>query len=178
MLISVLLERQTRITVANENCKSVEEIQAIMAAKRGGGSVNNRSFTKLPEARPIGQAVTVPAGSKSSVQTNELAKMTKNQKMYAIDTLLDKYGLHPVEEMIKWIQGKQDPNVMPLTSDQRVKLLSELASYTVPKLKSVEHNVTGEVGMTIRIVKFGDAVKEDKILEAEVVDQAAKEKVA
>jgi hypothetical protein len=99
-------------------------------------------------------------------------KVSSAKKKWEIERLLEKYDLHPIEELIKMIKyghgGEQ------LTADQRIKTLDMLAGYTVPKVKSIE--VSGQVdhSITVKIVRFADVQKQVEDAKAIAIDAEVK----
>lgn len=89
-----------------------------------------------------------------SSQTARRGSRSDRLNLRAVSDVLEGYGLDPIEELAKVLTAKDvkrardgspvlDGDGKPLTEpvldmDTRVKLLTELAQYTRPKLKSVE----------------------------------------
>jgi hypothetical protein len=143
--------------------RTIPDAKAIAQAMRDLGG---KSFTKVP---PIQGNALTPAPARIGMGIKDVVParpttMTAGQKKWQIEKLLEKHDLHPIEEMILMVKEGN------LTNDQRIKLLDSLASYTVPKVKSVEVQHSGEVGITVNIVKFGDV---QDITRAPVIDVEA-----
>ena len=87
-------------------------------------------------------------------QTARRGSRSERLNLRAVSDVLENYGLDPIEELAKVLVKEEparsrdgtpivDENGKPMMKptldiDTRVKLLSELAQYTRPKLKSVE----------------------------------------
>lgn len=133
---------------------SLEEIKQRLAEKERL-KVQGISFTKLPST--LGKQPT------ATVRDNPIRK-TAHERRWELEKMLQKHDLHPLEEMILMLKG-ESRHEAPLTTDQRIKLLSELASYVVPKMKSVEHSGTLTQHMTLHIMKFDDLpLPEEKVV--------------
>lgn len=113
------------------------EIRVRLAARAAAGG----SFTKNATVHGILPPAPIAAPSKK----------LRGQRRWEIDKLLEENDLHPIQEMITLYK------IGELDTDQKISLLDKLASYTVPKLKSVE--VEGQVDhtFTLNIVKFSGA---------------------
>lgn len=74
----------------------------------------------------------------------------------ALDLIMQKHDMEPAEELVKMVMEKQDDGQWVLTNDQRIKILTDLTQYRMPKLKSVE--VAGNVNHKheIIIVRYGE----------------------
>lgn len=147
-----------RIPSAEEIAALNEERERKRAHDIVTGAPNVGGFTKRPES------LGTPAQVKDIAAPTAV---TKARKKWEIERLLEKYDLHPIEEMIKML--KYGHAGIDLTADQRLKALDMLAGYTVPKVKSIE--VSGQVdhSITVKIVRFEDIKKQAPIpIEAEV----------
>jgi hypothetical protein len=81
-------------------------------------------------------------------------RMTPNDLRDALNALFETYNFSPAEEMVQMLRDPNHPYYV-IEIPQRLKILSELQSYVMPKLKSTE--VTGEVNHkhTIVIKRYG-----------------------
>jgi hypothetical protein len=84
------------------------------------------------------------------IRESQEKRMLSPQELRAgIDLLFQKHNFHPVEELITLALDGDTP------LKERVGILKELASFVIPKVRSVE--VSGEVNHkhTVEIVRFG-----------------------
>jgi uncharacterized protein YpuA (DUF1002 family) len=81
-------------------------------------------------------------------------RMTPNDLRDALNSMFETYNFSPAEEMVQMLRDPNHPYYV-IEIPQRLKILSELQSYVMPKLKSTE--VTGEVKHkhTIVIKRYG-----------------------
>lgn len=81
-------------------------------------------------------------------------RMTPNDLRDALNSMFETYNFSPAEEMVQMLRDPSHPYYV-IEIPQRLKILSELQSYVMPKLKSTE--VTGEVKHkhTIVIKRYG-----------------------
>lgn len=132
---------------------SEDAFKAIFAAKKSGKLiVAPRSFTKQPD--------TQGNPPKEIARIDAPKKMTSSQRRWEIDKLLEEHNIHPIEEMILLL--KANGGEVPLTNDQRIKLLDILAGYTTPKVKSIEVSGGIDHTITVNIMKFEDVVSAAK----------------
>jgi hypothetical protein len=89
---------------------------------------------------------------------SKLSRSTPADLRKVMMHLFETNDFSPAEELISMALGREcrDGRTYELTADQRVRILSELNSYVMPKLRSVE--VKGEVEHKHRvvIVRYGD----------------------
>lgn len=80
--------------------------------------------------------------------------MTPSDLRDALNSMFETYNFSPAEEMVQMLQDPSHPYYVQ-EIPQRLKILTELQSYVMPKLKSTE--VTGEVKHkhTIVIKRYG-----------------------
>jgi len=125
---------------------SPDEIRAFLSA-RGGGS------QKL---------IVAGADRISKLEQDVRSLVTKGPRrttaeiQEGLDLIMQKYGMEPAEELVKMVMEKDSVGAWVLTNDQRIKILSDLVQYRMPKLKSVE--VAGNVNHKheIIIVRYGE----------------------
>ena len=83
-------------------------------------------------------------------------KMTLSEQRQSLDKILEKYGVHPVEELVRLAVSKKPDGTDELSKDQQIRIWTEIAQYQVPKLKSVEQHSQVDHTHTIIIRRFGD----------------------
>lgn len=90
-----------------------------------------------------------------SIGLQNRKRMTPQDLRDALNGLFETYNFSPAEELVMMLKNPSHPHYIQETG-MRIKVLSELQSYVMPKLKNTE--VTGEVKHkhTIVIKRFGD----------------------
>jgi hypothetical protein len=86
-------------------------------------------------------------------------KMTPQERIKTLDEICRKHGIEPAEELIRMCAERNPDGTFLLSPDQRIKILTELQQYRMPKLKSIEMQGTVDHTLTVVVKKFGD-VKE------------------
>jgi hypothetical protein len=87
-------------------------------------------------------------------------KMTPQERHKTLDEIVRKYGIEPAEELIRMCAERAENGAYILSPDQRIKILTELQQYRMPKLKSIEMQGTVDHTLTVVVKKFGDHVQE------------------
>tara|TARA_R100001163_G_C5035270_1_gene174597 strand:+ start:361 stop:786 length:426 start_codon:yes stop_codon:yes gene_type:complete len=89
---------------------------------------------------------------------------TPSEQRKALLALFSERGINPIEELLGYTKNDKVP------LKEKIALWKELASYTQPKLKSVDvqQNITGE--MKILTVDYASLKKEDLATPVEEVD--------
>lgn len=87
---------------------------------------------------------------------SQLQRKTPKDLRDALNLLFEKHDFSPAEELVEMVLETDSTGQYVLSPDQRIRILSDLQSYVMPKLKSVE--VSGEVEHkhSIVIVRYGD----------------------
>lgn len=98
-------------------------------------------------------------------------RMTPQDMRDALNGLFDQYNFSPAEELVMMLKNPNHPFYIQ-DAGTRVRVLQDLNSYVMPKLKSTE--ITGEVKHkhVIMIKRFGDdgAVQIEKAAEQKILD--------
>ncbi len=86
----------------------------------------------------------------------KLQRKTPKDLRDALNLLFEKHDFSPAEKLVEMVLETDSAGRYVLTPDQRIRVLSDLQSYVMPKLKSVE--VSGEVEHkhSITIIRYGD----------------------
>lgn len=95
-------------------------------------------------------------------------KLSPADRHRTLDQICEKYGVEPAEELIKMVMERNDDGTWRLSNDQRIKILSELQQYRMPKLKSIEVQGTVDHTLTVVVKKFGDI--EEKVVRTFDID--------
>lgn len=71
-----------------------------------------------------------------------------------LDEILKRFGVEPVEEVIKILTDRDEAGRYHLTAKDRAHLWMELMQYRMPKLRSMEHSGTVDANLTLVVMKF------------------------
>jgi hypothetical protein len=82
-------------------------------------------------------------------------RMSPDDLRDALNSLFETYNFSPAEEMVQMIKDPSHPYYVEDPA-MRLRILSELQSYVMPKLKSTEIKGTVDHKHTIVIKRFGD----------------------
>lgn len=97
-------------------------------------------------------------------ERDKLRRAVKVNKNATVRMILEELGVEPAKELIKMALEEDAKGQLALSSDQRIKIWSELLQYQQPKLKSVEHSGKVDQELTIIVKKF-DAPAEGMIVD-------------
>lgn len=85
------------------------------------------------------------------------ARRTPMELREALLSVFERDDFSPVEELYGLYKKRDDTALGHfLTADQRIKILSELTSYVLPKLRTVEHSGRVEHSHKITVLRFGE----------------------
>ena len=105
--------------------------------------------------------VPVTTEKKVEVLSAQLPTLKTPEAKKKAGEIFEKYGVEPIEELIKLATEKDDKNEHVLPHGMRVKIWSDLASYRAPKMKTIEtqSDVTHHVNVTVMRFGTGEVVK-------------------
>jgi hypothetical protein len=130
----------------------------------------HRKRMKAEEDMKVAQKELAKVEKQLSVKEQFLDMMSKAptpaQQRKALLAMFAERGINPIEELMSFTADEEVP------VKERIAIWKELASYTQPKLKSVDvqQNITGE--MKIMTVDYSAVTKAqlNEIVDAEVID--------
>jgi hypothetical protein len=147
--------------MARVRVPSPEEIQAIVDARERGVEL------AIPDARGVMQEKV----SRLERQVESLAtrgKMTAAEMREALVICCQRHNFMPADELARMVMERGGDGEFALTTDQRIRVLSQLNKYIMPELKSVEVAGTVEHNHTINIIRYGE---DGRITKEEFKDQ-------
>ncbi len=147
--------------------KKPKQVIKQQAAKR---SRCHRKRMKAEEDMKVAQKELVKVEKELTLKEQFLDMMSKAptpaQQRKALLAMFAERGINPIEELMNFTADEEVP------VKERIAIWKELASYTQPKLKSVDvqQNITGE--MKIMTVDYSAVTKSQlkDIVDAEVID--------
>ena len=147
--------------------KKPKQVIKQQAAKR---SRCHRKRMKAEEDMKVAQKELVKVEKELTLKEQFLDMMSKaptpTQQRKALLAMFAERGINPIEELMNFTADEEVP------VKERIAIWKELASYTQPKLKSVDvqQNITGE--MKIMTVDYSAVTKSQlkDIVDAEVID--------
>jgi pimeloyl-CoA synthetase len=97
-----------------------------------------------------------------------LRKRSKEEGRAILQAAIDKYGIEPVDELLRMAIERDAYGEYTLPHNTRAKILLELAEFRIPKIKQQEVRVDHDHHFVVKIQKFGDPT-------AEAIDVTPKE---
>lgn len=101
-------------------------------------------------------------------QLDRTSRKTPEELRHALNMMFETINFSPAEELARMCMETDSEGRFALGTSERIRILSELNSYVMPKLKSVE--VSGKVDHqhTIEIHRFGadGSVRTEKVVDA------------
>jgi len=151
---------------------TAEEIKKLLAVKAAGGPL-----LSAVEQVAMQQKHADLQSKYDKAMLQQRGKLSISEARTTLESLCIKHGIQPAEELLLMVKQKDKNGCALLTVDQRIKILSELLGYQMPKLKAVETHSLTDMNLTVVVRKFGDNVTEKMIkkavqlqVEGEVVD--------
>jgi hypothetical protein len=114
-------------------------------------------------------APTTPTSTSRDLVAGKRGKLTAAELRQVLDLAIEETGLEPVYELLRMVRAGE------VTMDQKIKILSEINSYRMPKLKAVEYKGEMDLNITVQVKQYDtnvqsqDSGKESILIEAEEV---------
>ena len=102
------------------------------------------------------------------IKTEKLKNLSPIELRAKLDTCLADAGLEPAAELARMVMEKNARDEFLLGPGDRIKILSELNQYRMPKLKAVENTGTVTHDHKVLIMRFGDPIENAKDVTAEI----------
>lgn len=124
----------------------------------------------------------IPSGTSGTAVTVAPRFLTVQERRQKLDDLLAKHGVEPAEELLKMaMQTRRDANgneIPVLSARERKDIWTELMSYRMPKLKSVQLEGKLDTNINITIIRYGEDGKVQAETKAPVAIDVPAEVVA
>ncbi len=149
---------------------SPEEIKRRLAAPTQGVAVAEESLRAISHEVVDETIESKVVKAMEKLKEDRAGKLLSASEMRAaLFSICAKYDIDPMEELVKYTLPQKVRNKLGLTDEvsveMRVKVLSDLVGYMIPKLKSVEVSGTVDHEHHIEIVRYGEdgTVRREKV---------------
>ncbi len=145
---------------------NVPSVDEIMAKMRRESNQRNVAPIEQRQAREKSLESRVEALTEEVRRMPRPGKMTAAELREAMEVVFQKYDMDPMDELVRIVMERNPDGAFILDADQRIRVLGELLSYRMPKLKAMEVGGAVAVQHTINIVRYGEDGK--RVIESKV----------
>lgn len=154
----VVLEPEYLAKVLNGELTREEAVQKQMFGTSSSLQSVGRAEAAVIKPTPDGRSV---AGRRGKLSTSELRQV--------LDAAIEETGIEPICEMLRMVRAGE------LTMDQKIKILSEVNSYRMPKLKAVEVKGDIDLSITVNVKHYDQKVQsQDSFIEVDSKETESK----